>query len=68
MSVFVKIKSFSNIFDLNRKIPPCFKRKHGFFLKNIRGFVNLELVKTCHEPEKQVRKSETSSEIAQVGR
>ena len=35
---FVKISSFSNIFDLNRKILPCFKRKKN--VKKIRGFVD----------------------------
>ena len=35
---FVKMNSFSNIFDLNRKILPCFKRKQENFPKKIRRF------------------------------
>ena len=35
------------------KIISRFKRKQDFFLKNIRGFVNSELVKTCHEHVKK---------------
>ena len=42
---------FSNIFDLNRKILPCFKREQeNFRAKNswTLGFVDSEFVKTCH--------------------
>ena len=42
--LFLKINSFSHIFDLNRKILPCLKRKQ----KN-RGFVDSGFLKTCHE-------------------
>ena len=47
---FVKINSFSNVFDLNRKILPCFKRKQETFReKKIHGFVDSEFVEACHE-------------------
>ena len=49
MSFFVKINSFSNIFDLNWKILPCFTRKQEKICGKIRGFVDSEFVKTCHE-------------------
>ena len=45
VSFYVKINSFCNIFELNRTILPCYKRKEE---KN-RGFVDSEFVKTCHE-------------------
>ena len=49
MSYFVKMNSVSNIFDLNRKILPHFKGKQEKFGEKIRGFVDSEFVKTCHE-------------------
>ena len=49
MSFFVKINSFCNIFDLNRKILPCFKRKQEKIREKIRGYVDSEFVETCHE-------------------
>ena len=45
----VKINSFSHIFDLYRKILPCFKRKQEKICGKNRGFVDSEFVKTFHE-------------------
>ena len=47
--VFVKINSFSNIFDLNRKVVPCFKWKQEKCHEKNGGFVDSEFVKTCHK-------------------
>ena len=38
---------FSNIFDLNKKILPGFKRKQAKFREKNCGFVDSEIVKTC---------------------
>ena len=46
MSVFVKINSFSNIFDLNRKILPCFKRKQGKWIRRFGNHENMSW--TCY--------------------
>ena len=48
---FVKINSFSNIFDLNGKILPCFKRKQEKIREKEKnhGFVDSEFVEKCHE-------------------
>ena len=45
--LFVKMNSFSNIFNLNRKMLPGFKRNKKNSL--IRKFGDLEFEKTCHE-------------------
>ena len=49
MCLFVKINSFSNIFDLIRKILPCLKENGEKIMKNINESVNSEFVKACHE-------------------
>ena len=46
MSVFVKINSFSNIFDLNRKILPCFKRKQEKWIRRFGNHENMSW--TCY--------------------
>ena len=46
---FVIINSVCNIFDLNRKILPCLKRKQENCVKFVCGFVDSEFVKTSHE-------------------
>jgi len=47
---FVKINSFSNIFDLSRKKTYLvLKENKKIFVKKIRVFLDSEFVKTCHE-------------------
>jgi len=47
---FVKINSFSNIFDLSRKKTYLvLKENKKNFVKKIRVFLDSEFVKTCHE-------------------